>query len=185
MSTVYIYGLCDPRTNEIKYVGKAYHPQSRLATHISSAPTKEDKNGKWVFELSNASEKPYMIILDIVPIKEGVAAEKYWIDYISQRQELLNEATPGGGNSPKFMLDDINYIIVNGRSHIYKDNLTACNMRVFGAELLDYKPVKPRLCWLCNRFYKKFPLRPYPVGTVIYVDKLGSYQAAPPLKSLD
>lgn len=34
METTFIYSLKDPRTNEIKYVGKSNNPKNRLNRHI-------------------------------------------------------------------------------------------------------------------------------------------------------
>lgn len=58
---VAIYGLCDPRTGELRYVGKADDPQVRLVTHLTQASTQavKTRKGRW-----------------IPPVRRGVANNK-------------------------------------------------------------------------------------------------------------
>ena len=58
----YIYGLHDPRTGELRYIGKSDNPRERLAQHL-----REDRGtyrASWVRHLKNAGLKPALSVID-------------------------------------------------------------------------------------------------------------------------
>lgn len=61
----YIYGLIDPVSDEIKYIGKTVNPKVRLWQHFtdSKKPGRCNKKEAWVRSLLNQGLKPKIIIL--------------------------------------------------------------------------------------------------------------------------
>lgn len=70
----WIYGLADPVTNEIRYVGQTRSPSERLAVHVGDALRLNEEDGpqrpkdKWIARLLSADLEPVMVILDEVVI---------------------------------------------------------------------------------------------------------------------
>lgn len=94
MDVCYIYGLVDPRTKTIRYVGKSKNPFTRAKNHLAEARMKSRRGGQrlvWLRELLTAGVEPDVVILECV---HGMWAEreKTWIAAISG---LLN-GHPGG-----------------------------------------------------------------------------------------
>jgi group I intron endonuclease len=94
---VYIYGLIDPRNNQIKYVGWSSNPQRRYKEHlyVSSLETNSHKNN-WIKKLLGNNLKPYMIILEEILTVEFEEKEKYWINLFG-RKNLTNQTDGGEG----------------------------------------------------------------------------------------
>lgn len=85
-STTFIYGLCDPTTGQIRYVGKADDPNRRCGFHISSARNPKSSSYKtytarWIRDLDSKGMKPYYVVLEWVPVSEWEHWEKWWIDF--------------------------------------------------------------------------------------------------------
>lgn len=76
----YIYTLSDPRTNEIRYVGKSDNPLNRLNEHIRKAKYSHTHKNNWINLLIKMNIKPIIEIIDIVNIGECDFWEQYWID---------------------------------------------------------------------------------------------------------
>jgi group I intron endonuclease len=92
----YIYGLYDPRTSKIRYVGKADDPQARLKGHIKQAT---GHKRAWFDELLGLGLSPVVVELDVVDVTDWQEAEREWIAYFrGQGTDLLNIAK--GGNGP-------------------------------------------------------------------------------------
>jgi len=60
-----IYGLIDPNTNEIRYIGKAVDLKNRFRNHFnpSRLVSKTHKNN-WLNFLIKDSKKPFVIVLE-------------------------------------------------------------------------------------------------------------------------
>jgi hypothetical protein len=104
MNCTFIYGLSDPRTGEIRYVGKADDPKRRLDNHLSCAlrikSPSHTYSANWIRLLSRESLKPTMVILEWVPAVEWEHWEQWWIDFFSGCGcRLVNTCEGGlGGN---------------------------------------------------------------------------------------
>ncbi len=93
-----IYGLFDPRTGALRYVGKAADPEVRLREHLLRAR----KGGRvhldcWLRLLLHEETAPQMQVLERVP--EDVAwqdRERFWISYYRERGADLLNLTDGG-----------------------------------------------------------------------------------------
>lgn len=75
----FIYGLKDPRTGDIRYIGKSIRPLERLENHINEPATKCHRSN-WLKELKRLGLRPDMVLLEMVvgewPWQE---AERFWI----------------------------------------------------------------------------------------------------------
>lgn len=94
---VYIYGLCDPESGLIRYIGKSIRPVERLSNHMNDHGTCHRTN--WLRSLKIKGLKPTLVILQELP--ENAAwqdAEKAWIAYgYSQGWPLVNNTSGGDG----------------------------------------------------------------------------------------
>lgn len=74
----YIYGLCDPDSGDIRYIGKTIRPQERFTNHMNERSNCHRSH--WLQKLKAQGKRPDMVILETVsgewPWQE---AERYWI----------------------------------------------------------------------------------------------------------
>ena len=93
--TVFIYGLVDPISNEIRYVGKSVDPEGRLEQHIKDQS--HVYRTYWIRSLLKRGLKPTCIILERVePSNDWEASERYWIAYGHEQGWRLTNLTSGG-----------------------------------------------------------------------------------------
>jgi hypothetical protein len=67
--TTNIYTLTDPRTNEIRYVGKANDVSQRYKAHLNRARKHQIHKSNWIKQLKKEGLKPIIDVIDIVPIE--------------------------------------------------------------------------------------------------------------------
>jgi hypothetical protein len=98
----YIYGLVDPRSNEIKYIGKSLDAKSRLVKHLYEASridrkTAAQPKNKWIRSLLENGLTPTLTILEKV-LEDGdwVKAERKWILFGRTQQWNLVNISKGG-----------------------------------------------------------------------------------------
>lgn len=78
---VYIYGLKDPETDEIRYVGKTNNLKNRYHGHICLCSTDTNRHkASWIKSLRKRNLKPEMIVLEEVDDCCWQEKEKFWID---------------------------------------------------------------------------------------------------------
>jgi DNA-binding XRE family transcriptional regulator len=94
---VYIYGLIDPRTRTLRYVGASIDPAKRLKEHLGFArrlpsvlPSK--RLGPWLAELIALDIEPEMVILETTDEADAQAAEDRWIAAYEAKGDLCNRA---------------------------------------------------------------------------------------------
>lgn len=100
--TVFIYGLCDPETKSVRYIGKARQPHERFVNHIGEA-----KRGShlpvhcWIRSLVERGLTPELRVLEECPESVWQSLEREWIANIRlyKGRELLNVADGGEGNT--------------------------------------------------------------------------------------
>ena len=96
-----IYALCDPRTDEVRYVGKANNPKSRLRSHLKPRDRTLTHKDCWVASLAVLGLKPKMVILETVDADTWKAAECKWIlHYRRLGANLTNHSDGGDGYNP-------------------------------------------------------------------------------------
>lgn len=96
--TVSIYGLIDPRTNQLRYVGKTKRSTShRRYEHVcaSHLKAKSHKN-HWIESLLRDGERPESVVLEEVTESEWEEAESFWIQYMKFIGCNLVNSTSGG-----------------------------------------------------------------------------------------
>lgn len=91
----YIYGLVDPHTDEIRYIGKSIRPYQRIQNHMND--TGSCHRVHWLQSLKKLGLKPHVIILDrIADEDDWQALEKYWIALGYDMDWPLTNNTDGG-----------------------------------------------------------------------------------------
>jgi hypothetical protein len=98
----YIYALTDPRTNEVRYIGKADEPSTRLKHHLKpkQLQVKTAKNS-WLKNLLADNIQPKLKIVEEVFIENWENRERYWIAYYTSLGYRLTNGTKGGdGGAP-------------------------------------------------------------------------------------
>jgi len=86
-----IYGLMDPFSGQVHYVGRSLTPKKRYKKHMRQgkkllaylkrgnrliSKTKEE----WIAHLLLKGKSPTMVIIEIVPVSKAQIAEDYWYD---------------------------------------------------------------------------------------------------------
>ena len=90
-----IYGLVDPRTNTIRYVGKTKQSlKIRLSRHINDKPKHNTYKYNWICSLKKEGVVPIIIELESCDETNWIEREKYWIKKIDN---LTNLTTGGEG----------------------------------------------------------------------------------------
>ncbi len=88
-----IYGLVDPRNNEIRYVGQTKRAlQVRLSRHLLDKPKKNNYKYNWISSLKKEGLKPIIIELEICNETNWKEREAHWI----QQFNNLTNLTSGG-----------------------------------------------------------------------------------------
>ncbi len=100
--TVFIYGLVDPRTQTLRYVGKAKDPRRRYVVHLSRAKRLRGHKEAWVESLRNAGIRPEMVVIEEVKTSEWQTAERFWIGFFRHIGVDLVNGTAGGDGGETF-----------------------------------------------------------------------------------
>lgn len=98
MKTTFIYALCEPGTETIRYIGKADRPQRRLKRHLNESINYKSYLGNWLRSLSGAP--PTMEILDEVPDCQHEFWEREYIRVFRALGMRLVNTSDGGGAGP-------------------------------------------------------------------------------------
>ena len=100
MSAIFIYELSDPRTGEIRYVGKTDNLRRRLACHIAD----QDKCRKtsWIKGLKALGLNPKIGVLELSDKESWQEDEKFWIAYLKFLGFRLTNHDLGGMGAEKF-----------------------------------------------------------------------------------
>ena len=115
MSVVYIYGLVDPRNDEIFYIGFTMYLKKRYNVHLNVNGSRKVKNlykDNVIREILNENLKPEMRVLDSCEKKKNSIENKYEhelleIKYIKEYREKginltnLTDGGDGGGTKTK------------------------------------------------------------------------------------
>lgn len=103
MTIHYIYALCCPDTEEVKYIGESKNVKTRFKVHLRDAkhnnnPSRVKEN--WIINLLENNKKPILKIIEKCNGDNYQERERYWIKKYG-RKNLLN-ASDGGeyGNGP-------------------------------------------------------------------------------------
>lgn len=97
MRLAFIYTLADPRTGEIRYVGKTFDMAKRLKEHIKNS--RGTRCASWVKSLANDGVVPVMEVLEETPEADVSAwqeAEFFWIETLRFYGCPLTNLVTGG-----------------------------------------------------------------------------------------
>ena len=78
----YIYGLEDPITKEIRYIGKSINPDRRFKSHIYESRKKKTHKQCWINKLLENGSTPNLLILEKCVGEEWIEMEKSYIKKI-------------------------------------------------------------------------------------------------------
>lgn len=111
---IYIYGLQDPVTQQIRYVGKTKNPKMRFHNHMNPRHNEHTHKRNWINSLKELHLRPCMLILDEVSEDDWKFWEKYWIQQcIVWGFNLVNHTSGGegsiSGNSTSFKKGQISW----------------------------------------------------------------------------
>lgn len=98
-----IYGLCDPDTLELRYVGKTTIPTpDRLSQHIQKSEREQGQYlHSWIRQLTRRGTKPSLLVLERDPIDLD-EAERRWIREMRATGARLCNLTDGGDGGATF-----------------------------------------------------------------------------------
>lgn len=83
----YIYVLEDPRSGQVRYVGRTKALRQRYYDHCISGSTGVRA---WTEELRAHGLRPSLHVIEVVERQHLAAREYYWIRFFTRRAQLLN-----------------------------------------------------------------------------------------------
>lgn len=96
MKKVFIYALCEPGTETIRYVGKTDNLKRRLSAHLSQSIKHNSHLGHWLRGLKISGEAPTLVVLCEVGVDSWMTAESEFILSARSRGFDLVNGTVGG-----------------------------------------------------------------------------------------
>lgn len=114
----YIYGLIDPRTNQIRYVGKTNNLKQRLFDHTRRSKHKNTYKDKWICSLIDIGLKPLMTILE----ECGDDWAEREIYHISLYENLTNLTKGGEGLNGYVFTEEHKKNISENHHNVSKEN---------------------------------------------------------------
>ena len=89
-----IYGLTDPATGEVRYIGKSNNPEKRLKNHLRDR--RKSHRVSWLKSLTRSGLRPGLVILEKVDDADWQEAERRWIKHFQEQGADLTNSTDGG-----------------------------------------------------------------------------------------
>lgn len=97
-SKYHIYGLSDPLTGVVRYVGKTERPHKRFMQHLHDGKNGTDAKSIWVRELYKQGRAPDFVILEVIDDREQAKlSEREWILKLRPDGNLTNRVVPSNG----------------------------------------------------------------------------------------
>jgi hypothetical protein len=98
-----IYGLVDPRSGQLRYIGKSTSGIRRVREHSYPSFLKREQTHKtkWIRQLAEQGMTPNAVVVQELPDAEGLyEAERGWIAYFRSMGCPLTNLTDGGEGVP-------------------------------------------------------------------------------------
>ena len=104
MSQVFIYGLTDPRTNEVRYIGKTTKGMSRPIAHGRPwiLRTNRTHRTNWINKLASTGVRFGIVVLEYCTEETISDRERAWIAWARQIGWNLTNHTDGGEGVPGY-----------------------------------------------------------------------------------
>ncbi len=98
---VFIYGLSDPISRDVRYIGKSIDPKKRFQAHLSIGQLNRYRSIKnsWIKSLLAKGFSPDLVILDCVEGRDANEAEMEYINFFRERAKLTNGTDGGDGGA--------------------------------------------------------------------------------------
>lgn len=96
-----IYGLIDPHTNLVMYVGYTSNLKARFSHHCSSSKHRSNAREIWVNDLLTQGTKPICSILERTDEQRWEASERHWINHYKLKNPTLTNHAMGGAGGIK------------------------------------------------------------------------------------
>lgn len=130
---VSIYGLVDPDTGTVQYVGKSKNPKARFSQHICQAKKgSEYPVYKWLTPLVRSGRLPELRILETCLTKVWEEREQFWISHFG-RDNLCNRSD--GGTKPPETFATMGVQLLSRRAKTYDDTRSKGNGFWSGANM--------------------------------------------------
>jgi len=97
--TVYIYGLYDPRNNNLRYIGKALNLKKRFDLHMREK--RNSYKNQWLNQLKCLGLKPEMRVLETIENSNDIdwqERERWWIQCARETGDPITNLDDGGRN---------------------------------------------------------------------------------------
>lgn len=117
----YIYGLADPRTSKIRYIGRSVGVNRRLGEHINEVL--RTTKGRWIEELRAEGIPPTIFILEEVENDgDALAREAWWIEFGRSRGwPLTNSGKRNQLNSDLLHIRSFQLVMLNFAYALLRD----------------------------------------------------------------
>lgn len=96
MRLVYIYGLLDPVTENVRYIGLTRQPYTRFFQHLNEAKRNQTRRDRWILKLGRQAQKPLPVIVMVVAECIASQMERLWIHELRDAGCDLLNLTDGG-----------------------------------------------------------------------------------------
>lgn len=103
-----VYGLIDPITGRLRYVGKCMDGAARrLKRHVTEARGRRSEarshRNRWIRSILDEGKTPEVVVIERVrEAAELSSAERFWIAYYRKQGFNLVNATDGGDGAPGY-----------------------------------------------------------------------------------
>ena len=91
-----IYALIDPRTQAMRYVGKAKDLRRRYLRHIRESQRQTNHRARWIQSVLRSGLAPDMVAIETTTEEGWIEAELFWIAYFRFIGADLVNTTAGG-----------------------------------------------------------------------------------------
>ena len=107
LPTAYIYGLAEPGTSTIRYVGQTVDPKIRRKCHERSGHFRGGNKSlrDWLSSIRSKGKQPRFIILEACPVSEAANRETYFIKFFRNKGNRLLNRLDGARHTYKSCYD--------------------------------------------------------------------------------
>lgn len=125
-----IYELVDPRTGEVRYIGRAKEPRKRLRAHITQSKKLDHHKDRWIRELAAEGLEPFLRVVDRCSQDDIYTLEQHYIlEYREAGHRLTNLSDGGWGTMGLPMSDETKAKIGRGVAIANRGNRYAAGVR--------------------------------------------------------